>query len=160
MKANRTAGFTLPELLVVVVLAGGILAGALHLAVHLMTVNQQQMARSRLNSDLQRSLNYMVADLEQAVHVYSGDCLGRGERGGCPGLANHLPTTLTPEQGRYPVLAFWRRSPLSAALLQRCRQGRLPVATCQAQHSYTLVVYLVSTRDGGGIWQGQGRLQR
>ena len=154
------SGFTLTELLVVLVLAGGIVAAALHLVVHLVAVNQQQMTRSRLQSDLQRSLNYMAADLEQAVYVYSGTCLGQGRGNGCPGLAHHLPTALTPAQGRYPMLAFWRRSPLSQTLQSRCRQGSLSGPVCQTQHSYTLVVYLVSTRNDGAIWQGQGRLQR
>jgi len=158
------AGFTLTELLVVLLLAGGIVSGALHIAVSLLQANQQDMTQARVSGDLLRSLNYVADDLRQAVYVYDGSCLGQGQgavpQGGCPGLANHLPTGLMPERERYPVLAFWRLSPLSQSLQQQCRQGRLPASACQSQHSYTLVVYAVSTLDNSDIWQGEARLQR
>ncbi|MGB3616239.1 MAG: prepilin-type N-terminal cleavage/methylation domain-containing protein [Elainellaceae cyanobacterium] len=158
------SGFTLTELLVVMLLAGGIVSGALHLASSLLRANQQDMTRTQVQRDLQRSLNYIAEDLQHALYVYDGSCLGPGQGtvglGGCPGLSNHLPTSLVPERDRYPVLAFWRLSPLPSSLQQHCRQGRLPTSACQSQHTYTLVVYVISALDDNGIWQGDSRLQR
>ncbi len=161
---NTEAGFTLTELLVVMLIAGGIVSVTLHLASTLLSANQRHMSRNRVHADLKRSLDYMAEDLRQALYVYDGGCLGQGRRpiegGGCPGLAYHLPVTLGPESDRYPVLAFWRQTPLSATVLQHCRQGRLTAAECQSQHAYSLVVYLVSGLDDGDIWAGEARLLR
>ncbi|MGF1515684.1 MAG: type II secretion system protein J [Elainellaceae cyanobacterium] len=158
------AGFTFAELLVVMLLAGGIASVTLHLATTLLSANQRHMRRDQVHTDLKRSLNYMTEDLQQAVYVYDGLCLGPGggqvAASGCPGLANHLPSTLTPERDRYPVLAFWRPTPLSATLMQRCRRGSLAAPECQSQQAYTLVVYVISTLDDSALWQGEARLLR
>ncbi|MGF1535006.1 MAG: type II secretion system protein J [Elainellaceae cyanobacterium] len=156
------AGFTFTELLVVMLLAGGIVSLALYLASTLLAADQHHMGRAEVHTNLQRSLDYMARDLQQAVYVYEGACLGDGlsNEGGCPGLVHHLPTTLVPERDRFPVLAFWRPAPLSQTLVQRCRQGRLVAPECQSQQTYLLVVYVVSPLDQSGIWQGEARLQR
>lgn len=155
-------GFTFTELLVVMLLAGGIVSVALYLASTLLAADQRHMGRTQVHTNLQRSLDYVAQDLQQAVYVYEGACLGEGlpSEDGCPGLVHHLPTTLAPERDRYPVLAFWRPAPLSQTLMQHCRQGRLVAPECQSQQTYLLVVYVVSPLDQSGIWQGEARLQR
>ncbi|MEB3357312.1 MAG: prepilin-type N-terminal cleavage/methylation domain-containing protein [Synechococcales bacterium] len=190
-KDNR--GFTLIELLVVVVIAGGIVSGLMYLVVELLTADQKDSSRNQTQQEMQMAMDYMAAELRQAVYIYDGQCMGStvpaptavpgaqdtdgdnnlepGEPGYCPGLLNHLPTSLAPVNGNYPIIAFWKQQPIPNSVKTTCATNPSTAPTgftsvnefrgvCIAGHSYALVVYSLNNSNAGGTWDGKARIER
>ncbi|QZZ22688.1 prepilin-type N-terminal cleavage/methylation domain-containing protein [Leptothermofonsia sichuanensis E412] len=183
-RSQRSAGFTLLELLVSLVIGGIITASLLSLVVDLTGVNQRDAARSETQRDMQLAMNYITQDLREAVFVYDGECLaGAGNINSaadfatsCPGLINYIPASMSTPPST-PVLAFWRVDRLPETLLTQCRDAAQnspnpnvannPLnqlissgVPCVSGKSYTLVVYAFVNNTAGGIWQGKGRIVR
>lgn len=154
----------------------------LSLVVELTQTNQQDAARSQVQQDMQAAMDYITQDLREAVFVYNGECLqGNGTPTQntvstvCPGIVNHIPAAMS-QNGRTPVLAFWRTEPLPKAIKDLCRaqvtsltdtdannqpsnalvQAGVP---CISGNSYSLVVYALDTSDSN-LWQGKARIVR
>jgi prepilin-type N-terminal cleavage/methylation domain-containing protein len=175
-------GFTLVELLIVTIIAGGIVSGLLFLVVELLTADQRDSSRNETQRDMQRALDYISSELRQAVYVYPGDCLGtapvgtRGDPNYCPGLSNFLPTNVVSlansSSQSVPILAFWRQKDLppivkgrcaSAASLDAANPINTPnnsVISCATGNSYALVVYSISKANSSNIWNGNARITR
>jgi prepilin-type N-terminal cleavage/methylation domain-containing protein len=159
-RSSSTKGFTLLELLVVTMIAGGIVAGLTYIVVELMGADQREASRSETQREMQMALDYMGNEMREAVYVYTGDYLECGSRvgGGCQKFTNFLPTTLS--DNSVPVVAFWKYKPFPPAIQGQCAGDSQPENTaCLAGQSYALVVYSLS-RANSGIWKGKARITR
>lgn len=150
-------GFTLIELLVTIFLASGIVSGLMYLAVEVLQLDQRESDRTETQRDMQAALTFIESELRQAVFVYDADCLNGvlevpgDDESGCIEIAEwglNLPGDMT------PVLAFWRLQPFPSNVRAACAGGSTPEELrnipCLAGSSYTLVVYSLGTRGGGG----------
>ncbi len=168
---SRNQGFTLTELLVVMMIAGGIISGLMYLVIELMTADQRESARTTTQQEMQMAMDYIGAELREAIYVYEGNCLNSAGEGNlnapdtqpsfCPGLYNHLPASITPTNNSYPIVAFWKQQQLPSAVRQACTNNTaLPATPCAAASSYALVVYSINTANAGGTWDGRARITR
>lgn len=146
--------------------------------------NQQDAARSQVQQDMQAAMDYITQDLREAVFVYNGQCLqGNGTPQStqdlktiCPGVMDYIPTSMT-QNGKIPVLAFWRTERLPKGIRDLCRdhaptlddtdQNNNPTdplvqagVPCISGNSYSLVVYALDPSNDGNIWQGKTRIIR
>lgn len=171
-RQHNQKGFTLVEVLIVTLIAGGIVSGLMFLVVELLTADQRDASRNATQQDMQRSLDYMSTELRDAVYVYSGDCL-YGSSTDCPrsdnkGILDYLPVSLNSLTSR-PVLAFWKQAPLPSSVLAYCsaqsgssqpiRDSSNKDIPCIAGHAYSLVVYSLDTRPDS-VWNGKARITR
>ena len=183
-RSNRrrpTAGFTLIELLIAMFIGSIITSVLLYGVVELLKTNQRESSRAETQREMQLALDYISAELRQAVFVYDGGCLsGAGtfpaNGAGCPGVTNFLPTSISSGSAS-PVLAFWRVDELPQTLISRCAASAAslnnttnppPTATgggiggvpCLSRRTYSLVVYYLDTANASNIWQGKARIRR
>lgn len=176
-RRSSNAGFTLLELLVVTIIAGGIVAGLTYIAVELLGTDQRESARTETQRDMQLALNFIANDLQEAVFVYDAQCmvgdpawtLGSGL---CPGILNYIPTAIR-TNGSVPILAFWKQQPLPSAFTEaggecgsnynpanRPQVGGVPIP-CENANSYALIVYALKKSEGNAdIWRGRARITR
>lgn len=170
LKTRQTAGFTLLELLVALVIGSIVVAGLLYGVVEILQVNQRDSSRSDTQREIQAALDYMARDLREAVYVYDGRCLtGDGtnpfnktaDQQRCPGLLNYLPANLK-SSTNLPVLAFWRVDPFPQSVIDACRTNSGSSTAwdfCVSQRMYTLVVYSLNT-EPSPLWRGKARITR
>jgi prepilin-type N-terminal cleavage/methylation domain-containing protein len=158
-------GFTLLELLVVVTIAGGIVAGLMYVVVQLMTTDQREASRTETQREMQMALDYISADLREAVYIYSGDylrCTRTDSSQACRGsFTQFLPPAVAANS--VPVLAFWKQQALPQAVRERCAtQSAAALANipCLAGHSYALVVYSLTQNTNTPTWRGKARITR
>ncbi len=169
--AASTAGFTLTELLIVAIISSIIVSGLMYLVVELLSVDQREASRSETQREMQQALDYISAELREAVFVYRGRCLGAGiaadpsavpPEPGCPGLQNALNAVL-PENST-PVIGLWKQDRLPNALRERCRTTQVAMnnypVPCVTGSSYSLIVYALTTSNPTGIWRGRARIVR
>lgn len=168
-KASSSSGFTLTELLIVVIISGIIISGLLYLVVELLGSDQREASLSETQREMQQAMDYIATELREAVFVYTGQCIqgnaAVGQPEYCPGLANYLPTDVVTNS--VPVVAFWKQQPLPTALRNRCTSagagvpiiGGRPVP-CVTGNSYSLVVYSLSSDNPNNRWRGLNRITR
>ena len=184
LACDSKAGFTLTELLVVVAIAGVIVSALMALVVELIGTEQRESTRTETQRSMQLALNYIAADLKQAVYIY-GDEANPEDIDSTPSYIKYLPDEYDAEDFR-PVLAFWK--PRSIDLEARINGGSgLPAyancattfsdnndATevrlrreCQSiwkqRRAYSLVVYFQipqGVRNPNGKWAGESRIAR
>ena len=144
-RRSSSEGFTLIELLVVIFIAGGIVSGLTYLAVELLTTDRRESVRTETQRDIQLALDYIGTELKEAIYVYP-DVLA-------PEIAPSLPDDVT------PVLAFWKQQALPQSIRANCAADDSFDAPCLRGHSYTLVVYSLSTEDEDN-WDGRARIVR
>ena len=181
---NSTAGFTLTELLVVVAIAGVIVSALMALVVELIGTEQRESVRTETQRSMQLALNYIAADLKQAVYIY-GDEANPQDITSVPSYMKYLPDEYDDEDFR-PVLAFWKPRSIDLENLVANGSG-LPAyddcattfddnddATevrlrreCQSiwkqRRAYSLVVYFQvpkGVRNADGKWKGESRIAR
>lgn len=170
----QISGFTLIELLVSMAIATIVVSGLMSFMVQLLSTNQQESGQTQTQNDMQLALDYISADLREAVYVYPGECLtatGHGSKSAttispdfCPGVVNHIRDFGTAfNASSMPILAFWKLDPLPEVYLKSCGLGTAPASVpCTSGRTYTLVVYFLrknlvteTTR-----WYGKARLLR
>lgn len=166
------SGFTLIELIASVAIATVVISGLMSLVVQLLSTNQQEAGQTQTQNDMQLALDYISADLREAVYVYSGECLratGQGSRSAtafssdfCPGVVNHIKT---PPANSVPILAFWKLDSLPDFFLtpSQCGSAIPPAGVpCTSGRTYTLVVYFLRKNVASDVpkWYGQARLLR
>lgn len=154
----RRGGFTLIELLVAIIIGSIIVTVLLQLVLELLQVERRETAIDNVQRDMRRALDYMAADVQEAVYVYSS-----------PSTSQAIISLETAgELNRNDVvLAFWRVDPLDDddfALLGDC--SGMPSAQQQEcevlkvrQATYSLIVYQLETTDDP-TWDGQARIAR
>jgi prepilin-type N-terminal cleavage/methylation domain-containing protein len=180
-KRRSTAGFTLLELLVAMIIGSLIVVALLTLVVQLTETNQKDAARSQVQQDMQAASDFIAQEMREAVFVYNGECLkGNGTptatdfSNRCPGIINHIPPEMS-QNGRTPVLAFWKTKKLPDKISKLCGAAApdlndqtkaatnplvLAGVPCLAGNSYSLVVYALDTQNPSNLWSGKARLIR
>lgn len=99
------AGFTIAELVIGATIGVLLLSGMMYLVVEMTRVERTQTARGETEREMAQALDYIAAELREAVLVYDRECLGGNGSGNgvtCPGLRLPINT----------VLAFWKREPV------------------------------------------------
>ncbi|WP_254567828.1 prepilin-type N-terminal cleavage/methylation domain-containing protein [Oscillatoria sp. HE19RPO] len=149
---KKTAGFTLPELLMGMVVALITLYAVLSLVVSLLGTEQRETAKSQTQQEMAQALDYIAAELREAVYIYPGDCLRRTNiPESCPSF-NFIPNNVDVQ----PVLAFWK--------LERFPVDDLKIDNDDTLENnlafYTLVIYSLRRDNPTNIWQGPGRITR
>jgi prepilin-type N-terminal cleavage/methylation domain-containing protein len=156
-QGRRTQGFTLIELLVVTAIAGGIVSGLTFIVVQMMTADQREASRSETQREMQLALDYIAAELREAIYVYPGEYLQNAN--GQP-FSNYLPASVSRDS--VPVLAFWKQHPFPQKIKNDCVGAPITNVSCQSGQSYALVVYSLTrnTRAAGSPWKGDARITR
>ncbi|MBD2100728.1 PilW family protein [Leptolyngbya sp. FACHB-261] len=186
LRQQKTQGFTLTELLITSVVAVLAVGGLLFLMTQLIGQDRQDFGRSETQREMAQALDYIAADLKEAVYVYEGECLsGSGPRvtnasdaGGCgrtQNLAASIGLPVVTDGSFTPVLAFWKqertpyfRNPTGTQLLPTeadCARLTADQAECNglriSQNAYTLVVYALARNiSPTDIQQGPARIIR
>lgn len=164
---SRTKGFTLLELLVVTAIGAGIVSGLMFIVVQLMDTDQREASRSETQREMQMALDYISAELREAVYVYTGSQLTSTRGTAVSPLNDFIPASLT--SNSIPVLAFWKQQEFPKVARDFCKAKSGTSAAdvtaraginCESGSSYALVVYSIKTRETGDIWQGEARLTR
>jgi prepilin-type N-terminal cleavage/methylation domain-containing protein len=183
---KRTKGFTLTELLVVLIIGSIIVTTLLSLVNELLKINQSETAKSETQRDMQMALDYISADLREAVYVYDPTCHSVTTKKSCPSYDEYIPAAVhtgvpleadgQASAGSLAVLAFWKADPLSpevlkpieaagycskyaagSDLLKECDQIR------RQKRTLTLVVYAQQwdkKDDSVSKWKGRSRIVR
>lgn len=154
-RRQRQLGFTLLELLISLVIASMVVAVLLFSVVQLTTMNQREANLDQVQRDMNRAMEYITSDLQEAVYVYTNPQFVATQLTQDPAFPTGADTV--------PILAFWRVDPIENNL-PACVSGSANFQECQLlrirQAAYTLVVYLQKTNDGNAIWPGQSRIIR
>ncbi len=173
LSPNSPHGFTLTELLVVVIIGSIIVSALLSLVVELVGTEQRESSRTETQREMQLSLDYIASDVRQAVYIYD-DSAHPEDPTSQPSYKNFLPTNLKTgiDNGTYrPALAFWKPKPLdppSAAVCagfgatdpkkKECDNLRLQ------RRAYSFVAYFEvpnnNATNPNGIWKGNSRIVR
>ncbi len=160
---HRTSGFTLTEVLISVAIAGVIVSGLLSLVVELLQIDRREITLERVQRDMQRAMDYIADDLEEAVYVYDNTRLLE--------IVDDIEQ-LSDEMGpggvgtgdAVPLLAFWRTVPLTDGALENCDDGDDACLVARTRRaSYSLVVYYQQHRDDAdpnNPWQGESVIRR
>jgi prepilin-type N-terminal cleavage/methylation domain-containing protein len=182
---ESTKGFTLTELLVVVIIGSIIVTTLLSLVNELLKTSQRESAKSETQRDMQMSLDYIAADLREAAYVYDPTCHSV-QTASCPSYAEFIPKSVHDLAGTAgtksrAVLGFWKVEPLSPEELKDIESSRtyctdnIPAdpangdalrKECEQvkrqKRSLTLVVYSQQWDDVGTTtkWKGRSRITR
>lgn len=176
LRKGKSGGFTLIELLMAMVVGSIVVYGMLSLVVNLLETDKRETAKSQTQEEMGQALDYIAAELQEAVYIYESDCLTTGRTGTipCPGLVNEIdfPTDVK------PVLAFWKVEQVPYRTTPTEKNQNLPddctkVATnrkgeCEllmlSRNTYTLVVYGLQKdedkTDEDKTWEGPARITR
>lgn len=164
---RKVSGFTLIELIASMAIATIVVSGLMSFVVQLLSTNQQEAGQTQTQNDMQLALDYITADLREAVYVYSGECLAATgvskttptSPDYCPGVVNHIKT---PPPNSMPILAFWKLDILPKVLITSCGTTTPPTnVPCTSGRTYTLVVYFLRKNlPSETIWPGKARLLR
>ncbi len=147
------AGFTLVELLVVMVMSTIVISSLLALTNQLTQANRREIARTSTQEEMKRALNYMAQELRKAVYVYNGAEL--------TAITDNLPENLS-TNGSTPILAFWKGESVpytNTQAIPNCLNKNCEDLQIE-RRSYTLVVYAQSTANTDNIWEGESRIHR
>lgn len=145
-----TNGFTLIELLVAIIISGLVVSGLLYLVVEMLQLDRREFVLNQTQQDMQRSLEYMTSDVQEAVYVYARPTA----------ITDSLPTLTA--NGEIPVLAFWRPDPLSnddLTAIDACTTDECEVLKVR-QYTYSLVIYFLRENNAGSLWEGESRIIR
>lgn len=161
-----SAGFTLLELLISMLIASIVVSGLLYLVVELAQIDRRESILDEVQRDMQRAMDYIGDDLQEAVYVYPNP-----ER--IAGLLDRDPKFPSDRENDTPVLAFWRIDPIENSPLGLCTPGSsnfnstaADFQSCRVlrirQSAYTLVVYVQRVNNGrnSANWSGRSRLIR
>lgn len=158
---KKEQGFTLAELLVASVVGLLAASGIMFITVNLLETDKKESAKTKVQQDIALALDYIAAELQESVYVYSDLSL--------------VTDKITFPAGATPILAFWKleavpylKNPTSQQDLPEACAGFPTTPANQQQecfllktkrNSYTLVVYAI--REGNDApWQGPARITR
>jgi prepilin-type N-terminal cleavage/methylation domain-containing protein len=154
------SGFTLPELLMAILVGGMVTYGMLALVVNLLGTERQETAKSQVQQEMNQAVDYIASEIKQAVFIYREDNFPD-------------PNKLNLGAKVQPVIAFWKATPIQGDDLDDFLQG-LGDPPC-ANHdkpvvcelvltnlqTYNLVIYGVQENQTGEVWQeGSARIIR
>jgi len=175
---ENKAGFSLVELLAVIVTSSIVMSSLLFLTNNLTQANRKEIARSSTQEEMQRALDYIARDLREAVYVYNGAELNGGRtyessddtEVSYKPLLNFLsdkklPNELEDEDNQI-ILAFWKVESIGKDEIPNCTNvseanGK---ALCQnleiERRAYSLIVYVQSKNKPQDTWKGESRIKR
>ncbi|MFE4106537.1 prepilin-type N-terminal cleavage/methylation domain-containing protein [Almyronema epifaneia] len=150
LRRSSKDGFTLLELLISIIIVGIIISGLLYLVVEMLQLDRREFVLNQVSTDMNRAIDYISSDVEEAIYVYS------------------TPTDVVGElddidlSEETPILAFWRPDPLDQDdldAIDSCTSDECDLLRLR-QASLTLVVYLQEENDEDSIWNGETRIVR
>ena len=150
-QANKTAGFTLIELMVAMILAVLVITPLLGFMINILDTDRKEQAKINSEQEIQTALDYIAQDLQQAIYIYDAD--------GIKAIKNQLLDSSSSD--RVPVLVFWKRKFEKEAIeLQKVTSSK----TKNDAFVYSLVTYYLiqdkTTNDKNNIWSNQYRIAR
>lgn len=155
---RKAAGFTLMELLAVIVMSSFIGAGLMVFMSGLWRADEKETILTQTDQEMQTALDYLSRDLKEAIYVY--DTTTGAQKDKVFDAIPDLGTNTT------PVLAFWKVEPISEAQLpSNCNSfsDDAKKSECavlkQKRLAYTLVVYY-QTKEPDSKWKGESRIIR
>jgi len=185
-RVYQSAGFTLTELLVSLVVASIFLLATGMIVIETMRVDREETGRTQVQAELTQAMQYIQQDLAEALYIYNDAEQPNGD--GTPDLIQRLytPGWIRRPDGAIPVVAFWKLNPIprdcyqGPPTLQQIREGRVtlkerPTGISEAdwdnirsrRNIYTLVVYYLRRNynnagnpDGNTPWEGNARIAR
>lgn len=140
-KPNIERGFTLTELLVVMIISGFILVAGFTTILNLLQTDRRAQARSESQREIQQALAYISTDLQSALYIFTPALLETLKEANV-GIIN-ASNTLT-NGGGVPVVAFWTRIPCISAAVDAVNANCVTPAT---RYTYSLVVYGLKTTE-------------
>jgi len=158
-RKRTTAGFTLPELVVGMAVAGLGVYAVLALLVSLLGTEKRETAKSQTQQEMALALDYIASEIQEAEYIYPD--------------ATDLQGNVVPNDPNItPVLAFWKLEevpyrtnpsadedlPADCSSFSSDRQSEC-TALKTSRHSYTLVIYSIK-QDSGGLWEGPAQITR
>jgi prepilin-type N-terminal cleavage/methylation domain-containing protein len=171
---DKQPGFTLTELLVVILVGGIVVSALLAQVVDFLSIDLKESALAETQREMTIALDYIAQDVREAVYVYDGAELTE--------IEPYLPDFGT---NRKPILAFWKVERLpyiqdsdpkynfpdncdspSPLLTDNNGDGDRDEETAECKtitierSTYTLVTYLQNTSGADGTWQGESRIER
>lgn len=181
IRKSNADGFTLTELLVVVIISGIIVSALLGLVVQLVGTEQRESVRTETQREMQLALNYIASDLRQAVYIYEGTPHPELPASD-PSYIDFLPAALQGANYR-PVLAFWKTSAIpdlegtglpafnpnnaGGGCLTFGVVGGIPSARANEcnnlwlkRQNFSLVAYFQVVNAPGEKWEGKSRIAR
>ena len=172
---ENKAGFSLVELLAVIVIGSIVMSSLLFLTNNLTQANRKEIARSSTQEEMQRALDYIARDLREAVYVYNGAELNGvrtyksdGKDVSYDPLLNFLSDQSDEFQNdkNQIILAFWKVESIAEDEIPNCTQitDVDEQALCKnleiERRAYSLIVYVQSTDNPQKIWKGKSRIKR
>ncbi|MEO0767916.1 MAG: prepilin-type N-terminal cleavage/methylation domain-containing protein [Cyanobacteria bacterium J06649_4] len=155
---QKSKGFTLVELLISLVVAAFVMTGLMTVVVEMTKMDQRETIVDQVQRDMNRAMEYIRDDLQEAVYVYTDPGLVSAQLAADPNFPGDTG------EGEVPILAFWRIDPIEDSIpncdgLPADRQPECRLLEVR-QAAYTLVVYSQKTSDNNRNWSGQSRLIR
>jgi prepilin-type N-terminal cleavage/methylation domain-containing protein len=165
---QKKSGFTLPELLVAVLIGGIATTFLLDIVAQLLQTNMKETAITETSQDVQKALDYIVSDIRESVYVYENP---RQLESYLPDFKSYFGSNVT------PILAFWKAQSLSDELWKLSASNTDPLWDCSnstlsasdksnecknlkiSRLAYSLVVYLQDTNTDPN-WKGKSRIVR
>ncbi|MCT7988541.1 prepilin-type N-terminal cleavage/methylation domain-containing protein [Laspinema olomoucense] len=177
LRQKQTAGFTLLELLMAIVVGSIVMYAMMTLVLSLLGTEKQETAKSQIQQEMGLAMDYIASEMQEAVYIYPGNCLD-GVDGGTDGCTD-LRTQINFPQEIHPILAFWKLEPIPYTEDDNLPEDCTALPTAQAGdcrdlktrgHTYTLVVYSLRVNlaqlgqnpinQAGVVWQGPAQITR
>jgi len=84
-----SGGFTLTELLVTIIIGGLIITSITAIMTDIVRASKEEEVRNNTQRDMKKALDFIAADLEEAVYIYTGDRI-RNNQGSVKSLTSHF----------------------------------------------------------------------
>lgn len=158
-RQKSALGYTLVELLVIVVSATIVITSLLVFVVNLLQYNERELSRTETQREMEIALDFISEELREAVHIYTGAELD--DRTEINGVADNLNLA----EGLEPILVFWKPDNFDRADLPNCETlaDAEDQQECRglaiALRTYTLVVYTHDTNPAD-TWSGRSQIRR
>ncbi len=162
---HKSAGFTLIEVLVAIVISSIIVGTLLSFMKTLVNSERQEQAKAITEQETQTALDYIAQDLEQAVYIYDAT--------GIAAIKAQLP--YNSDSTKVPVLVFWKRNLLPKDRNVTPSSGSATTVGCLVQvpgattgstqcdnrdyFVYSLVAYYL-VKDNSSTWSSAARIGR
>ncbi len=173
-RSRPSAGFTLVELLVAIIVAALVITPLLGLAVNLLQTDRQENAKATSEQELQAAADFMARDLQQAIYIYDAAALTRNSNindAVNSGIRDQIPPVAQAVGGCtdancVPVLVFWKRRSITNAVpfadnTVNCTNAS-NANNCNDTFVYSLVAYyLIFDQPGPNtVWSRTARISR
>ncbi|MFN9400098.1 MAG: prepilin-type N-terminal cleavage/methylation domain-containing protein, partial [Dolichospermum sp.] len=130
---DKSAGFTLVELLIALAMSSVIITLLLQFMINIITTDSDEQIKINSEQEIQIALDYISRDLQQAIYIY--------DAAGINAIKDQLPDDTT----KTPILVFWKRE--------------IPDNNSAGEDNSSLVVYYIDN-SSSTIWSKAARISR